>query len=77
MLFLIKKKKKKIRVRQFIHFVKICWHKKMLAPKVIFRRLNEKKNFFIYIFGNKTTLGTIWELLVSLTTSLIFSTPYA
>ena len=40
---------------------------------VIFQISNE--NIYIY-FGNKNISGTILELLLSLVTSLIFSTPY-
>ena len=36
-----------------------------------------KQNIFLYVFGNTTILGTILELLLSLATSLIFSTQYA
>ena len=43
----------------------------------LLQRPNKKEKLFIYIFGNKTISSTILELLISLATSLILSTPYA
>ena len=43
---------------------------------VIFQGSNEKNIYFMYIFGNKTILGTILRFLLLLATSSIFSTTY-